>query len=109
MENGELAINLESVKAIHLMDEGTAYAPAESSRSLSRSKLKMCRARVIASCSFPLLAGDFDKHRDRSENRGFCVLDPLQQLAPVRLDDAGAVELFPILLHIMLCALAFGS
>jgi len=34
------------------------------------------------------------------ENRGLCILDPLQQLAPVRPEDRGAVKLFPILLGI---------
>jgi hypothetical protein len=29
------------------------------------------------------------------ENRGLCVLDALQQLAPVILEDCGAVKLFP--------------
>ncbi len=42
--------------------------PQESRQSpaFARSKLKMYRARVIASCSLSLLAGDFDKLRDRS-------------------------------------------
>jgi hypothetical protein len=31
------------------------------------------------------------------QNRGLCALDALQQLAPVRLEDCGAVKLFPTL------------
>src|SRR5437660_183359 len=45
---------------------GELYCGAQQSRqspAFARSKLKMYRARVIASCSFPLLAGDFDKLR----------------------------------------------
>ena len=47
---------------------GILFIPQQSRHSpaFARSKLKMCRARAIASCSFPLLAGDFDKLRDRS-------------------------------------------
>ena len=36
------------------------------SRAFARSKLKMYRARVIVFSSFHLLAGEFDKRRDRS-------------------------------------------
>jgi hypothetical protein len=50
------------------LQAGMFLIPQQSRQSpaLARSKLKMCRARVIASCSFPLLAGDLDKLRDRS-------------------------------------------
>jgi hypothetical protein len=50
------------------LQAGMFLIPQQSRQSpaLARSKLKMYRARVIASCSFPLLAGDFDKLRDRS-------------------------------------------
>ena len=50
------------------LQAGSFLIPQQSRHSpaFARSKLKMCRARVIASCSFPLLAGELDKLRDRS-------------------------------------------
>jgi hypothetical protein len=50
---------------------GSGVVPAAIARDYGpcpalRSKLKMCRARVIASSSFPLLPGHLDRLRDRS-------------------------------------------
>jgi hypothetical protein len=46
---------------------------------------------------FSIVARQLRQTSRSLENRGFCLLDPLQQFTSVRLEDGGAVKLSPIL------------